>query len=161
MCNNFRYSLTKNVSPVGLHTGAFSEPAPIALKLSRRSGCVVDSLPFNLTTATRSFAIHLMGFDTKGSETRKPCEREAYKRQRSRASFLRPFGASINRSSSRPVRCFRQCWTAQTGQGPFGSIDEMPFFYRAVTVSRGVKKVYDRRIQHLKDNKTMTAIQRG
>src|SRR5580692_11066427 len=46
-------------------------------------------------------------FHPAGPPTRKPCRNIRSNKQRSRTSFLLPLVASINRSTSRLVRCFR------------------------------------------------------
>ena len=46
-------------------------------------------------------------FIRQASDTRKPCRNIRSNKQRSRTSFLLPLVASINRSTSRLVRCFR------------------------------------------------------
>ena len=46
-------------------------------------------------------------FIRQAYDTRKPCRNIRSNKQRSRTSFLLPLVASINRSISRLVRCFR------------------------------------------------------
>ena len=48
----------------------------------------------------------------QASDTRKPCRNMRSNKHRSRISFLLPLVASINRSTSREVRCFRSLISA-------------------------------------------------
>jgi len=107
-CNGFRCSLTKNVLPVGFIRARSFSHAPMARSSSPRSGCVVDSPCFNRATCNTRLSVSTWSsFIRQASETRKPCRNIRSKRQRSRASFRLPLTASISRSTSRPVRCFR------------------------------------------------------
>src|SRR5271166_2203116 len=115
-CNGLRCSLTKNALPVGFIRARSFSHALIARSSSRRRGCVVDNPPFNRATCSTGLSVSTWSsFIRQASDTRKPCRNIRSNKQRSRASFLLPFVASINRSTSRPVRCFlslsspRQC----------------------------------------------------
>src|SRR5271166_6647004 len=115
-CNGFRCSLTKNVLPVGFIRARSFNHEPTALSSSSRRGCVVDSPPFNRETCSTLLSVSTWSsFIRQASDTRKPCRNIRSNKQRSRTSFLLPLVASINRSTSRPVRCFlslsspRQC----------------------------------------------------
>ena len=107
-CNGCRCSLTKNALPVGFIRARSFSHALTARSSSPRSGCVVDRPPFNRATCkTRLSVSTWSSFNPQASDTRKPCRNMRSNRQRSRASFRLPLVASISRSTSRPVRCFR------------------------------------------------------
>ena len=82
--------------------------ALMALNSVLRNGCVVDKPPFNLATCNTRLSVSTWSsFIRQASDTRKPCRKIRSNKQRSRASLRLPFAVSINRSTSRLVRCFR------------------------------------------------------
>ena len=104
--------------PTGrFHPDAFFQPSVDGSKFV--AGCVVDNPPFNRATcSTRLCMSTWSSLIAQTSDTRRPCRNIRSKRQRSRTSFLLPFVASINRSTSRAVRCLR--WLASLS--PLGSV---------------------------------------
>jgi hypothetical protein len=109
-CNSFRCSLTKNVLPIGfIRARCFSQAATATARSPLpRSGCVVDSPPFNRATCSTRLSVSTWSsFNRQASDTRKPSRNIKSKRQRSRTSFRRPVVASMRRSTSRSVRCLR------------------------------------------------------
>jgi hypothetical protein len=54
-----------------------------------------------------AFGVHLVEFDPASFRDAQPCRNIRSNKHRSRTSFLLPLVASINRSTSRLVRCFR------------------------------------------------------
>ena len=116
-CNGLRCSLTKNALPVGFIRARSFSHALMARSSSPRSGCVVDNPPFNRATCSTRLSVSTWSsFIRQASDTRKPCRNIRSNRQRSRASFLLPLVASISRSTSRPVRCFRSLISPAPGQ---------------------------------------------
>ena len=112
-CNGCRCSLTKNALPVGFILARSFSHALTARSSSPRRGCVVDSPPFNRATCNTRLSVSTWSsFIRQASDTRKPCRNIRSKRQRSRASFRLPLVASISRSTSRPVKCFRSLSSA-------------------------------------------------
>ena len=70
-CNGLRCSLTKNVLPVGFIRARSFSHALMALNSSPRSGCVVDSPPFNRATCKHAaFGVHLVEFQSGRPPTR-------------------------------------------------------------------------------------------
>jgi len=107
-CKGRRCSLTKKLLPAGFIRARSFSQAPIARSSSDRSGCVVDRPRFNRATCkTRLSLSTWSSLKRQASETLRPCRNIRSKRQRSRASFRLPLAASISRSTSRLVRCFR------------------------------------------------------
>src|SRR5271169_1212860 len=107
-CNGLRCSLTKNALPVGFILARSFSHALTALSSSPRRGCVVDNPPFNRATCSTRLSVSTWSSVIRqASDTRKPCRNIRSNKQRSRTSFLLPLVASINRSTSRLVRCFR------------------------------------------------------
>jgi hypothetical protein len=97
----------KCLLPVGfIRVHSFSRA--LMARSGRNIGYVVDNLPSNRETCgTRLSVPTSSSFTPQASHTRKPCRNIGTNRQRSRASLRVSFVASINRSTSRLVRCFR------------------------------------------------------
>src|ERR1700680_167784 len=109
-CNGLRCSLIKNVltEEGGFIRARSLSHALIVLSSSLRNGCVVDKPPFNLATCSTRLSVSTWSsFIRQASDTRKPCRKMRSSTQRSRTSFLLSFVASIRRSTSRLVTCFR------------------------------------------------------
>src|SRR5260370_12412030 len=106
--SGLRCSLTKHALTVGFILARSFSHALTALSSSPRKGCVVDNPPFNRATCSTRLSVSTSSsFIRQASDTRKPCRNIRSNKQRSRTSFLLPLVASINRSTSRPVRGFR------------------------------------------------------
>src|ERR1700687_5898457 len=87
-----------------------------------------------------AFGVHLVEFHPAGLR-HAPCRNIRSNKQRSRTSFLLPLVASINRSTSREVRCFRSLISANTPrQCPLPPVASarpfFPFFGVFIILSR-------------------------
>src|SRR5271157_87945 len=131
-CNCLCCSLTKNALPIGFIRARSLSHALIALSSSLRKGCVVANPPFNRATCNTRLSVSTWSsFMPQASDTRKPCRNIRSNKHRSRISFLPPFVASINRSTSREVRCFRSLISASPRPvfpAEVCPVPDLPFF---------------------------------
>src|SRR5271165_249545 len=112
-CICLRCSLTKNALVIGFIRARSFSHALTARSSSPRRACVVDNPLFNRATCSTRLSVSTWSsFIRQASDTRNPCRNIRSNKQRSRTSFLLSLVASINRSTSREVRCFRSLISA-------------------------------------------------
>jgi len=119
--------------PVGFILARSFSHALTALNSSPRRCCVVDKPLFNRATCSTRLSVSTWSsFIRQASDTRKPCRNIRSNKQRSRTSFLLPLVASINRSTSRLVRCFRSLSPRQypPPNFPVAAVDAIFPFWR-------------------------------
>src|SRR5271165_4396805 len=131
-CICLRCSLTKNALVIGFIRARSFSHALTARSSSPRRGWVVDNPLFNRATCSTRLSVSTWSsFIRQASDTRNPCRNIRSNKQRSRTSFLLSLVASINRSTSREVRCFRSLISASPRPvfpPKSAPVPDLPFF---------------------------------